>query len=55
MENTESNDPTRCPHGERWFRCKEKECIKEMYRLEDAATCPHGFLVGCPTCTAPEH
>ena len=21
-----------------------------MHWLEDRATCPHGFLVGCPTC-----
>lgn len=23
---------------------------KEMDDLEDAATCEHGFLVGCPSC-----
>jgi len=45
------NDPTRCLHGKRWFVCKEKECIAEMHRMEDQATCKHGFMVGCPTCT----
>lgn len=28
-----------------------KEWYDEMAELEDKATCPHGFLVGCPTCT----
>lgn len=47
-----NNDPTKCPHGLHWMACKNKECIEEVYRAEDAATCPHGFLVGCPTCAA---
>ena len=46
----EEKDPSICPHGSRYFNCKEKECIDEMSRLEDAACCPHGFLAGCPTC-----
>jgi len=50
----ENIDRTKCPHGLRWMACKDKECIKELDRLEDAATCPHGFMVGCPTCAPPE-
>ena len=51
MSNIISNDPAICPHGESWYKCKMKECINEMIRAEDAATCPHGYLVGCPACT----
>lgn len=43
-------DPSICPHGNRYIRCKEPECIEEMDRAEAAAYCPHGFLAGCPTC-----
>lgn len=41
-----------CPHNNFFPRCPEEECIEEMYRSEEAATCPHGFLVGCPICIA---
>ena len=51
MSDKEQNDPAMCPHGKRWFRCREVSCIKEMHLAEDQATCEHGFLIGCPTCT----
>jgi hypothetical protein len=47
-----NSDPTKCPHGLSWFSCKDTECFKELCRAEDEATCKHGFLVGCPVCTA---
>lgn len=49
-DKKEHSDLYNCPHGERWFLCKESECIAEMNRMEDEATCKHGFLVGCPAC-----
>lgn len=43
-------DPSICPHGTFYPRCEKQECIDEMIRAEDAATCTHGFLAGCPSC-----
>lgn len=43
-------DPSICPHGTFYPRCEKQECMDELCRLEDAATCKHGFLTGCPTC-----
>lgn len=46
--------PSECCHGNHILLCKEIECINELSVLEDSAYCPHGFLVGCPTCTTAE-
>lgn len=32
--------------------CRCKNCWDYLCDLEDAATCEHGFLVGCHTCGA---
>lgn len=50
MDESNVKDPSICPHGNQYLWCDESECIDEMCRLEAAAYCEHGFLVGCPTC-----
>lgn len=32
--------------------CRCANCWEYLCDLENAAYCPHGFLVGCPTCGA---
>lgn len=49
-DNIMKKDPSICPHGTFYPRCEKQECIEEMFRAEDAATCKHGLLTGCPTC-----
>lgn len=48
----EVKDPSICPCGNQYSRCKTQACIDEMCEAEAAAYCPHGFLAGCPTCTS---
>jgi len=52
MSDSIDVDPIVCPHGERRYKCKEQSCIDEMIRLEEAATCRHGVLIGCLHCKA---
>jgi len=49
-EHKQQKDPSICPHGKMYLNCQEPECMKEMLDAEEAAYCPHGYLVGCPIC-----
>lgn len=50
--NNKSEDKSICPHGLHWFKCKDEQCMTELLEAEEAATCQHGFLVGCKACNS---
>jgi hypothetical protein len=50
-DDGDMQDPSICPHGSLWSRCKDPKCHEEMCRVEAEAYCPHGTLAGCPKCS----
>ena len=52
QEQPIEQNPSICPHGILYIKCKKPECVQAMMDAEAAAYCPHGFLAGCPECTS---
>ncbi len=50
LDFTRQNEIERLMDASDWALHPDSGAVISNAELEDLATCPHGFLVGCPTC-----